>query len=158
MDSPDPGEKALKLVNLARAAYGAPELESLPGGQIRNALYCPVGRSLRKGVEDWLFVTVGSKHLRLWAVGRDPVIIAKQIMTAWGMSHEQPKPSRARPEIIMVPLPPELREFLLRFDRGLLPNLQGQIDQQEVQDLKELASSMPNPVGPRSKTLLAGEG
>jgi hypothetical protein len=150
VDNRDPSEKVLKLVNLARAAYGAPELESLPGGQIRSALYCPVGRSLRKGVEDWLFVTVGSKHLRLWAVGKDPVTIAKQIMTAWGMSHEQPKPSRASPEIVMVPLPYELREFLHRFDRGLLPNLEGQIDQREVHHLKDLANSMPNPVRRRS--------
>ncbi len=151
MDNRDRSAQVLKLVNLARATYGAPELESLPGGQIRSALYCPIGRSLRTGVEDWLFVTVGSKHLRLWAVGRDPVTIAKQIMTAWEIPNEQPRLSRERPGVVMVPLPPEIREFLDRFDSGLLPDHQGRIDQQEVRRLRELASSLPNSVNPRKQ-------
>ncbi len=151
MDNRDRSAQVLKLVNLARASYGAAELESLPGGQIRSALYCPIGRSLRTGVEDWLFITVGSKHLRLWAVGKDPVTIAKQIMTAWELPQEQPKLSRERPGIVMVPLPSEIREFLHRFDSGLLPDHQGRIDQQEVRRLRELASSLPTSARPQNE-------
>ena len=151
MDNRDRSAQVLKLVNLARASYGAAELESLPGGQIRSALYCPIGRSLRTGVEDWLFITVGSKHLRLWAVAKDPVTIAKQIMTAWELPQEQPKLSRERPGIVMVPLPSEIREFLHRFDSGLLPDHQGRIDQQEVRRLRELASSLPTSVRPQNE-------
>jgi hypothetical protein len=149
MDSRDRTGQVLKVVNLARATYGASELKSLPGGQIRSAPFCPIGRSLRRGVEDWLFITVGSRHLRLWAVGKDPVVIAKQIMTAWGIPHEQLKQSRERPGIVIFPLPSELREFVDQFDRGFLPAQQSPVDQHEVRDLRELASGMPMPVRQR---------
>ena len=151
MDSRDKSSQVLKLVNLARATYGAAELESLSGGQVQSAPFCPIGRSLRRGVEDWLFVTVGSKYLRLWAVGQDPVAIAKKIMTAWKIPHEQLQQSRERPGIVMLPLPSELREFVRRFDGGLLPGYQGQVDQQEMQHLRELASGMPMPIMQRNK-------
>lgn len=152
MDRRDRSGQVLKLVNLARATYGASELEALPGGQVHSAPFCPIGRSLRRGVEDWLFVTVGSKHLRLWAVGKDSVAIAKKIMTAWGIPHEQLKQSRERLGIVMFSLPSELREFVDRFDRGLLPGHQGQVDQQEVRHLAELASNMPIPVRQQNET------
>jgi hypothetical protein len=151
MDSRDGSRQVLKLVNLARATYGATQLDSLSGGQVHRALFCPIGRSLRRGVEAWLFVTVGSKHLRLWAVEQDPVTIAKKIMTAWGIPHEQLQQSRERPGIVIFPLPSELREFINRFDRGLLPGHRGHADQQEVQELGELASGMPMPITKRNK-------
>lgn len=145
MDSRNRSEQVLKLVNLARATYGASELEALPGGELHSAPFCPIGRSLRKGVEDWLFATVGSKHLRLWAVGKNPVVIAQQIMRAWKIPREQLQQSRDRPGIVMFSLPSELREFIDRFDRGLLLNHREQVDQQEVRQLRTLASSMPVP-------------
>jgi hypothetical protein len=145
MDNRDRSGQILKLANLARATYGASELEALPGGQIHSAPFCPIGRSLRKGVEDWLFVTVGSKHLRLWAVGKDPVAIAKQIMTAWHIPHEQLQQSRERSGVVMFPLPSEIAEFVDQFDRGLLPDLQRQVAHQEVQHLRKIASAMPTP-------------
>jgi hypothetical protein len=148
-------ERVLELVNLARAAYGAHELESLLSGQPHSASVCTIGRSLRSGVEDWLFVAVGSEHLRLWAVGKDPVTIAKQIMTAWGIPHEHLKQSRDRPGVVMFSLPPELREFVDQFDRGLLPHHQGQVDQQEVRHLGELASGMPVLGGSQNKAASA---
>jgi hypothetical protein len=67
VDGSDRSEQTLKLVNLARAIYGASELEALRGRELRSAPFCPVGTSLCRGVVGWLFVTVGSKHLRLWA-------------------------------------------------------------------------------------------
>jgi hypothetical protein len=150
MDSRDRSEQVLKLVNLARATYGAAELEALPRGELHSAPFCPIGRSLRRGVEDWLFVTVGSKHLRLWAVGKDPVAITQQIMTAWKIPLERLQQSRDRPGIVMFSLPPELQEFIDRFDRGLLPGHQGQVDQQEVRQLRTLARNMPIPVRQRT--------
>jgi hypothetical protein len=153
MDSSDRTSQVLKLLNLARATYGASELKSLSGGELHSAPFCPIGRSLRVGVEDWLFVTVGSKHLRLWTVGQDSVTIAKRIMTAWAIPHEQLRQSRDRPGVAMLPLPSELREFINRFDRGLLPAHQGPLDQSEVQHLRELASGMPMPSRPRNKAI-----
>jgi hypothetical protein len=72
----------LKLVNLARVAYGALELKSLLSGQPYRASRCPIDRSLLSGVEDWLFVAVGTKYLRLWALNRDSGAIAEQILMA----------------------------------------------------------------------------
>jgi hypothetical protein len=97
MDSRNGSEQILRLVNLARATYWASELEALPGGELHSAPFCPIGRSLRRGVEDWLFVTVGSKHLRLWAAGKDPVAFAQKIMTAWKIPLERLQQSRDRP-------------------------------------------------------------
>ena len=148
----DSRNQVLKLVNLARATYGASQLESLSGGQTQSAPFCPIGRSLRRGVEAWLFVTVGSKHLRLWTVGQDSVAIAKRIMTAWEIPHEQLRQSLDRLGVIMLPLPAELREFINRFDRGLLAAHQGHVDQQEIQNLRELASGMPMPTRQRNKS------
>lgn len=145
MDRRDRSEQVLKLVNLARGTYGASDLEALAGGELHSAPFCPIGRSLRKGVENWLFVTVGSKHLRLWAVGKNPVAIAQQIMRAWKIPLEQLQQSRDKPGIVIFSLPSELREFIDRFDRGLLPGHRAQVDQQEVRQLKALASSMPVP-------------
>jgi hypothetical protein len=135
----------LKLVNLARATYGVFELETLPMGQLQSAPFCPIGRSLRRGVEDWLFVAVGTTHLRLWALGRDSVAIAKQIMTAWEVPDRKLKQSAEQSGFVIFPLPSEMRNFVEQFDRGLLPDHRGQVDQQEVRHLRELANGMPIP-------------
>jgi hypothetical protein len=143
MEGGDRSGPVLKLVNLARAAYGAFELETLLSGQPRSASFCPIGRSLRKGVEDWLFTAVGTKYLRIWALGKEPVAIANQIMTAWGIPPRRLKQSGDRSGFVLLPLPSELRDFVDQFDRGLLPNYQGEVDSAEVRQLKELASGMP---------------
>ena len=156
MNDLERSEKVLRLVNLARASYGAPQLETLEVGEPHSAPFCPIGRSLRRGVDDRLFVTVGSRHLRLWTVSTDPVSVAKQIMSVWGIPHERLKESRDRPGVVMFPLPDTLREFVDEFDRGLLPRLQGQVEQQEVRHLGELASRMPIPVA-RSQGIKAAE-
>ncbi len=151
MDRRHGSEQVLKLVNLARATYGASELEALPGGELHSAPFCPIGRSLRRGAEDWLFVTVGSKHLRLWAAGKDPLAFARQIMTAWKIPFERLQQSRDRAGMVMFSLPSELQEFIEQFDRGLLPDHEGQVDQQEARQLRALASSIPVPVKRRNR-------
>src|SRR5262245_56930396 len=129
MNSRDRSGRVLKLVNLARPTYGAFELETLLRGQLQSASFCPIGRSLRRGVEDWLFVAVGTKHLRVWAPGKEPAAIAKQIMTAWGMPDRRLKQSGERSGFVILPLPSEICEFVDQFDRGLLPDCQGQVEQ-----------------------------
>ncbi len=145
MDSPDRKESVLKLVNLARATYGAFELGTLLWGQPRSASFCPIGRSLRKGVEDWLFIAVGTKYLRVWGLGKEPRTIAMQIMTAWEIPHGRLKQSGERSGFVLLPLPSELREFVDQFDRGLLPDYQGHVDPREMRQLRELARTMPIP-------------
>ena len=133
----------LKLVNLARAAYGAPELETLVGGQPHSASLCPIGRSLRKGVEDWLFVAVGSKYLRLWASGKDLLAVAAQIRTAWKMPGQLMLDPVNKSACVTIQLPAEMSEFIDRFDRGMLPNYEREVDPHEIHQLKELARAMP---------------
>jgi hypothetical protein len=149
MDSPDPTRCVLRLVNLARAAYDAVELKRLLSGQPHSASVCAVGRSLRSGAEDWLFVAVGSKYLRLWAPGKDTAAIAEQILTAW----EPPRHLLTQPGeksgCVILPLRAEIREFIDQFDRGLLPDYQGEVDEIEMRRLSELARSMPSLVGRR---------
>jgi hypothetical protein len=96
-------------------------------------------------VEDWLFVAVGTKYLRVWVLGKEPVAIAEQIMTAWGMPHRRLKQSGERSGFVILPLPLEIREFVDQFDRGLLPDYQGHVDHQERRQLRELARGMPIP-------------
>ena len=120
-------------------------MKSLLSGQPLSASFCPLGRSLRAGVEDWLFVALGTKFLRVWAVGRDPVVVGKDILTAWGMPHGRLKQSGDRSGFVLLPLPFELREFVDEFDRGLMPDYQGCVDPQEVRRLRELARDMPIP-------------
>lgn len=153
IDSPDQIGRVLKLVNLARASYGAFELEALQKGETQSASFCPIGRSLRKGVEDWLFAAVGNKHLRVWALGREPAAIAKQIMTAWGIPHKRLKPSGERSGFVILPLPAELCEFVTEFDRGLMPDYLGRAERQEVRQLRELARGMPVPGRQRSSLI-----
>lgn len=150
MNNRDRIGRVLKLVNLARASYGASELESLQGGQLHSASFCPIGRSLRKGVEDWLFVAVGGKHLRVWTLGKEPAAIAKQIMTAWEMPHKRLEQSGERSGFVILPLPVEICEFLEQFDRGLVPDYRGEADRHEVRQLRELARGMPIPGRHRS--------
>jgi hypothetical protein len=148
MDNRDRSGSVLKLVNLARAAYGAPDLKSLLIGQRYSASLCPIGRSLRRGVEDWLFVAVGCKYLRLWALGRDLAAIVERTLTVWGI----PRPRtllQEKSDYVILALPAEIREFIDRFDRGLLPDYQGEVDEIEMRRLRELARSMPILVGRR---------
>jgi hypothetical protein len=141
----DQGERVLKLVNLARVSYGASELEALLPGQPRSASFCPIGRSLRKGAEAWLFIAVGPRYLRIWAPERDCMTIAKRILAAWGMPEGRLVQSLERNGFVLLPLPAELSEFLEQFDRGLLPDYQGQVDNEEARKLKELARGMAIP-------------
>jgi|SRR5215472_11284242 len=145
----DRNSRTLQLVNLARASYGAFQLEALLSGQPLSASFCPIGRSLRAGVEDWLFAAVGTKYLRVWSPGKDPVAIAKGILTAWGVPHRRLMQSGEKSGFVLLPLPSELREFVDQLDRGLLPDYQGQVDPQEVVRLRELARGMPIPGGQR---------
>jgi hypothetical protein len=137
--------RVLELVNQARATYDASELKRLLPGQVQSASFCPIGRSLRAGVEDWLFTAVGTKFLRVWALGNDPATIGKQILTAWEMPHSRLKQSGERSGYVLVPLPPELRLFVYEFDRGILRDYQGRLDPEEVRRLRELARGMPIP-------------
>ena len=149
--------RVLELVNMARASYGAPELEALLPGQPRSASFCPIGRSLRKGVEEWLFVAVGTRYLRVWTSAQDSLAIAKRILAAWGMSDGRLVQSAERTGFVLLPLPPELSKFLEQFDRGLLPEYKGQVDPEEGRKLKELAGGMPIP-GRTATTYRMGHG
>jgi hypothetical protein len=139
----DLDKRALKLVNLARATYDAFQLNTLLKGQAQSASLCPIGRSLRIGVEDWLFVAVGTKYLRVWTLGKDSVSIAERILMAWGMPHSGLKQSGGRSGCVTSALPSEMREFVDRFDRGFLPDYQEQVDYQEMLQLRELARNIP---------------
>jgi hypothetical protein len=112
MDTQIRTRSVLRLVNLARAAYGAPDLKVLVSGQPHRVSACAVGRSLSSGVEDWLFVAVGSKYLRLGGLGKDTAAIAEQILTAW----EMPRHLLTQPEeklgCVILPLRAEIREFI----------------------------------------------
>jgi hypothetical protein len=143
MDNSDLGRRVLELVNLARATYGAFALETLLRGQPRSASFCPIGRSLHIGVEYWLFVAVGTKYLRVWALGKEPAAIAERILLAWRMPHGGLKQSGGRSGCVTSALPPEMCEFVDQFDRGFLPDYQGQVDCQEMRQLRELARDIP---------------
>jgi hypothetical protein len=138
-------DRILKLINQARKAYGAFELKNLQPGKPRTASHCPVCRSLRAGVEDWLFVAVGSKHLRVWALGKDPAGVGRDILAAWEMPRQRLKQSAEASGYVILPLPPELSEFVKQFDQGLLPDLVGEVDHTEVRQLRELARGIPLP-------------
>jgi hypothetical protein len=150
MDSLDPARCVLRLVNLARAAYGAVELKSLLSGQPHSASVCAVSRSLRSGAEDWLFVAVGGTHLRLWALGKDTAAIAEQILTAWEMPRHLLTQPGEKSACVILPLGAEIREFIDQFDRGLLPDYQGEVDQIEICRLSKLARRVPLLVGRRN--------
>ena len=137
----------LKLVNLARAAYGANELETLIRGQLRSASFCTIGRSLRFGAEEWLFIAVGSRYLRLWALGKDSAAVADQIRKAWGMPSQLLIKPTEKSGCVMLALPPEMCEFLDRFDRGLLPDYEGEVSDVEELQLTELAHKVPTALG-----------
>jgi hypothetical protein len=143
MDNSNLGRRVLELVNLARATYGAFALETLLRGQPRSASFCPIGRSLRIGVEDWLFVAVGTRYLRVWTVGKTPAAIAERFLLAWGMPHGGVKQSGGRSGCVTSALPREMREFVDQFDRGFLADYQGQVDCQEIRQLNELARDIP---------------
>jgi len=138
-------KRVLDLINQARAIYGARELTSLLPGQPRSASFCPVGRSLRAGVEDWLFVAVGTKHLRLWTLGKDPASVARGILGAWELPHKHLMKSAEGAGFAVIPLPSELSEFVIRFDQGLLLDYQAKVDGDEVRRLSELALKIPLP-------------
>ena len=102
---------------------------------------------MRQGVKDWLFVAVGNKHLRLWSSTKDSSAVAAQIRTAWEM-----------PALVMleggksvcatIQLPAELSDFIDRFDRGLRPDCEREVDSPEIHQLSELARAMPISIEP----------
>jgi hypothetical protein len=143
MDNSGLGSSVLKLVNQARAAYGALELETLPSGQPHSASFCPIGRSFRSGVGDWLFVALGSKHLRLWTPGKDSAAVASLILTAWGMPHRPMVQPRDKSGCVTLALPAAIRDFVIQFDLGLLPDYHGIVGPSEMRQLSELARAMP---------------
>lgn len=138
-------KRVLELINQVRATYDAPQLASLLPGQLRSASFCPVGRSLRAGVEKWLFVAVGTKLLRVWALERDPVVVGNEILKAWGLAQRLLKKSGEKSGYVLLPLPSELRAFVHEFDGGLWPDYQCNVHPQEVFRLRELAHGMPIP-------------
>jgi hypothetical protein len=150
MDNRDRNRSVLEFVNLARSAYGAPGLKTLVSGRPHSASVCAIGRSLRSGVEHWFFVAVGSKCLRLWALGKDSAAIAEQIMTAWGMPRQLLTQPREKLGCVVLAMPAEIREFIDQFDRGLLPDYLGEVDELEMRQLREMVRTMPISVGRRN--------
>jgi len=138
-------ERVLELVNLARRTYGGAELDGLLPGEPLSASFCPLGRSLRSGVGDWLFVAVGTRHLRLWTLDKDPAHVARAILRAWGLPQKRLKKSSEGAGCAVIPLPSELSDFVIRFDQGLLPDYQAEVDGDEVRRLSELAPKIPLP-------------
>lgn len=149
-------DRVLELINLARGTYGVVELERLLPGEPLSASFCPVGRSLRRGAEDWLFAAIGTKHLRLWTFGKDSIGVARAILTAWGMPHHRLKRSTDGTGFVVMPLPSELTEFVSQFDHGLLPDYQNKVERAEIRRLRELALNIPSPRRPRKASVSDG--
>ena len=143
MDTNDLAQRVRRLVNLARATYGGFELDALLRGKIQSASFCPIGRSMRIGVEHWLFVAVGTKHLRVWTLGKDRLAVAEKISAAWEVPNGGLKQSGSLPGCITLTLPFEVCEFVELFDRGFLPDYQDQVDHQEMRRLRDLARNIP---------------
>ncbi len=138
--------RILDLINQARGTYDAFPLERLLPGQIRSASFCPLGRSLRVGVEDRVFAAVGTKHLRIWTAGADPAVIATKIMKTWEIPPRRLWKPGEEGSFVILPLRPELIEFVNQFDRGLLPDFQAEPNPAEVLRLEELARTIPSPL------------
>jgi hypothetical protein len=101
-------------------------------------------------VEDWLFVSIGSAHLRLWTLGKDPDAVAKLIMTAWGISDHPLRRPHDKSIFVTLPLPIAIREFVNQFDRGLLPEFRGAVSQEDMRQLNELVHAIPFRIGQRN--------
>jgi len=130
----------IQRVNAARAVCSCPPIDRLPKGERRSPCFCPLGRALRKDLGDSFFLAVGTQHLRVAAVDGDAGAIASRIRQAWGLNEAEV--GREGEQFVMVRLPPELRQFVIDFDAGKLPQFEGKVDQGEVRQLHALAKHL----------------
>ena len=124
MKSMGGSDQVLKLVNFGASYRWSVCLGALQEGESHIAPFRPIGRSLRRDASDWLFVTVGSKHIRLWAIGKDPVAIAQK-RTVWGIPLDRVQPSREPAGNVTFPLPPELASSLTSSTMDFCPSFKG---------------------------------
>jgi len=116
-------------VNAARAVCTVPPVMELPKGERGNPCFCPLGRAFRKGMSDTFFLAVGTNHLRLGSADANVSDIARRIQKVWGM--EESKVKREGKQFLVLPLPPELTQFVMQFDAGKLPEFEGEIEAAE---------------------------
>jgi len=132
----------VRSVNAARMACSSPPIEQLPKGERRSPCFCPLGRALRRDLDDSLLLAVGTQHLRIGAFDADTGAVASRIRKAWGLKERGI--GRESEQFVIVPLPPELKQFVIEFDAGKLPEFEGKVDQIEVAQLDSLAKRLWN--------------
>jgi hypothetical protein len=133
-------ETVTARVNAARAAYSLPPIVELPNGERKNPCFCPLGRAFRRDTDDSFFMAVGTKHVRLATSDAKAREIVRQIETAWGI--KESKLAREGEQFYVIPLPPELTQFVEEFDAGKLPEFEGKIEKAEKVRFNELAKRL----------------
>lgn len=124
-------EEVLKLINAAREAYGCAPLDAIPRGERASPSFDPVARAFRTGADEWLFLALGSRWLRIGACGQDAMAIAKKIHNAW-YGDDHPMSKRAvEGGSIYVRLPQPIVDFIAAFDAGKLPAFETRVAEHE---------------------------
>jgi hypothetical protein len=136
-------QKVTDRVNSARSACSLAPLSDLPQGERGNPCFCPLGRALRKDMGESFFLAVGTKHIRLASAEGNANEIARRIREAWGIN-EKKIVTAGTEQFAIVPLPPELTQFVLEFDAGKLPNFEGNIEDAEKVSFTNLAKGLWN--------------
>ena len=140
----------VRRVNAARMACSATPIDRLPKGERRSPCFCPLGRVLRKDHDDSLLLAVGTQHLRIGACDTDIGAVASRIRKAWGL--KEGGIGRESEQFVIVPLPAELKQFVIEFDAGQLPEFEGKVDQMEVAQLDSLAKRLWNTTTAKLRT------
>lgn len=101
-------QDVIKLVNDARKALGMEPVDDLPKGRRKQPCLCPVARAL----------STGERHAAVsaTAVAFGVEAQAQVVASTW----ERPRASMS------VQLPPPLSDFVVAFDRGELPQYEGE--------------------------------
>ena len=129
-------------VNAARAACSLAPVVELPKGERGNPCFCPLGRALRKDLDDSFFLAVGTKQLRLAATDGRASDIAQRIRESWGVKDS--KLGREGEQFFFIPLPSELTLFVMEFDAGKLSKFEGKIEEAEKVRFNNLARRLWN--------------
>lgn len=108
-------------VNAARTACSLAPVAELPNGERRNPCFCPLGRALRKDMEDSFFLAVGTKHIRIATSDGSASEIARRIQEAWGIGGSNLR--RENEQFLTIPLPSELTQFVVSSMAGSCPSL-----------------------------------
>lgn len=124
-------EEVLRLINLARAAYGCAPLDAIPRGERASPSFDPMARAFRTGADEWLFLALGSRWLRIGACGKDAMAIAEKIHSAWYGADQPISKRAAEGGSIYVRLPQPIVDFIFEFDAGKLPAFETRVADHE---------------------------